>query len=165
MGTAEVHACERCGGVWLDMETFQRVCEERETQAAVVGAAPGRREAAAPEAVRYAACPVCAELMARVNFQRISGVVLDQCRKHGTWFDRDELRRVVEFIRDGGMERARQRELERLAEERRRLERAEAEPGRWTRPYVDSQWSDDREPSAPAPTDPVQLLMRLLRGR
>jgi len=32
---------------------------------------------------------------------------VDVCREHGTWFDKDELRRIVEFIRAGGLEQAR----------------------------------------------------------
>jgi Zn-finger nucleic acid-binding protein len=162
VGTAGVHECAGCGGLWLDAETFQRVCEEREEQAAVMAAPPGAREAVAPETVRYVPCPACGDLMARVNFQRISGVVLDQCRRHGTWFDRDELRRVVEFIRAGGMDRARQRELERLAEERRRLESARAEAARGS--YADREWSDPREEAGPLSVDIVQVLARLFRG-
>ena len=61
--------------------------------------------------------------MNRVNFGRRSGVVVDSCAKHGTWFDADELRRVVEFVRDGGLDRARAVEKEQLEEERRRLVR------------------------------------------
>ena len=59
--------------------------------------------------------------MNRVNFARCSGVVVDVCKAHGTWFDRDELRRIVEFIRAGGLEQARAFELDQLERERRAL--------------------------------------------
>jgi len=71
--------------------------------------------------VRYVPCPLCAKLMNRINFGKRSGVVVDSCAKHGTWFDGDELRRVVEFVRDGGLDRARAIEKEQLEDVRRRL--------------------------------------------
>jgi Zn-finger nucleic acid-binding protein len=58
--------------------------------------------------------------MNRSNFGMRSGVIIDVCRGHGTWFDRDELRRVIEFIRSGGLDLARQREIEQLREAKRR---------------------------------------------
>jgi hypothetical protein len=60
--------------------------------------------------------------MNRVNFAKCSGVIVDACRAHGTWFDENELRRIVEFIRSGGMDLARQKEKIELDAARRRLE-------------------------------------------
>jgi Zn-finger nucleic acid-binding protein len=59
--------------------------------------------------------------MNRINFARFSGVIVDVCKGHGTWFDRDELSRIVEFIHDGGLDAARIKEKTELEEERRRL--------------------------------------------
>lgn len=59
--------------------------------------------------------------MNRINFARCSGVVVDVCKHHGTWFDRDELSAIVEFIRGGGMNSARAKERIEIAEERERL--------------------------------------------
>jgi Zn-finger nucleic acid-binding protein len=73
------------------------------------------------QTVRYVPCPDCGKLMNRVNFGKRSGIVLDACAHHGTWFDADELRRVVEFVRDGGLDRARAHERMQLEEERRLL--------------------------------------------
>jgi Zn-finger nucleic acid-binding protein len=42
--------------------------------------------------------------MTRMNFGRHSGIVVDVCRSHGTWFDRGELDAVLEFVRAGGIE-------------------------------------------------------------
>jgi hypothetical protein len=60
--------------------------------------------------------------MNRVNFAHCSHVILDVCKAHGTWFDKDELRRTVEFIRAGGLEKARAHQIAQLEDERRRLE-------------------------------------------
>ena len=75
----------------------------------------------------YRPCPVCADLMNRFNFAGCSGVILDACKPHGVWFDADELRRIVEFIRGGGLDVARGLEKDSLEDERRRLERAGAD--------------------------------------
>jgi Zn-finger nucleic acid-binding protein len=72
--------------------------------------------------IRYLPCPVCGDIMNRVNFANISAVIVDVCREHGTWFDRDELRHIVEFIHAGGLDQARQREIQNLEEDRRLAE-------------------------------------------
>jgi len=59
--------------------------------------------------------------MNRVNFARCSNVGVDVCKTHGTWFDRDELRRIVEFIRAGGLDRAWIKQIEELERQRREL--------------------------------------------
>ena len=74
--------------------------------------------------VRYVKCPECAQLMHRVNFAKCSGIILDVCKGHGTWFDRDELQHIVEFIRTGGLDVSRNKEKEELESARRRLEAA-----------------------------------------
>jgi hypothetical protein len=40
--------------------------------------------------------------MLRSNYKRSSGVILDECRQHGTWLDADELEQVAGFILAGG---------------------------------------------------------------
>lgn len=50
------------------------------------------------ESIGYVACPRCGELMARRNFGRTSGILVDTCKKHGIWLDRGELRRVVDYL-------------------------------------------------------------------
>jgi len=67
--------------------------------------------------------------MHRVNFANVSGVIVDSCRRHGTWFDEQELHRIVHFIRSGGVEVARKREMAQLESERRRLELARGMAG------------------------------------
>ena len=63
--------------------------------------------------------------MNRMNFARHSGVIVDVCKRHGTWFDRDELRQIVEFIRAGGIDAARDQERAELAIEQQRLKERE----------------------------------------
>lgn len=59
--------------------------------------------------------------MNRINFARCSGVIVDICKGHGTWFDRDELSGIVQFIRGGGLEVSRKKEKAELEFERQQL--------------------------------------------
>ena len=114
--------CSQCEGLWVDVRSFEKICADREEQAAVLGAAaPASAARDAINKVRYVPCPECAQLMNRMNFARCSGVIVDVCRRHGTWFDRDELSRIIEFIRGGGLNAARAREKLAIAEEREKL--------------------------------------------
>lgn len=128
LGGVNLASCADCGGVWADAGSFKKLCEDRETQSAYMGegSALARPKASDPsqDDIRYRPCPACAELMNRFNFAGCSGVILDACKPHGVWFDADELRRIVEFIRGGGLDVARTKEKLALELERRRLEQA-----------------------------------------
>jgi Zn-finger nucleic acid-binding protein len=123
IGTTAVLECERCLGLWLNVSSFEKICADHEQQSAVLGVASPAPTHAVRETnkVNYVRCPQCSQLMNRVNFARCSGVIVDVCKGHGTWFDRDELSHIVEFIRQGGLEASRNREKAEIKEERRRL--------------------------------------------
>jgi Zn-finger nucleic acid-binding protein len=121
IGAATVRECERCLGLWLDVASFEKICADREQQSAVLGAASHAAGGAETSKVNYVPCPECSQLMNRINFARCSGVIVDVCKRHGTWFDRDELSRIVEFIHGGGLNTARAKEKIEIAEQRERL--------------------------------------------
>src|SRR5205807_7922074 len=128
IGGEALRECERCGGLWLDVATFDRICANREQQSAVLGAAspvplPKAVSSGALAKINYAPCPQCGQLMNRINFARCSGVIVDVCKGHGTWFDRDELREIVEFIRGGGLGISLQNERHAIEFEREQLNR------------------------------------------
>jgi Zn-finger nucleic acid-binding protein len=128
VGKTNLCECPKCEGIWADKDSLAKIYADREQQAAVLGTAAPLPEGDNFEMnVRYVPCPVCHKLMNRVNFARCSHVVVDVCREHGTWFDKDELRRIVEFIRDGGMDMARQEEMEELEQKRQALRAAQRE--------------------------------------
>jgi Zn-finger nucleic acid-binding protein len=125
VGKHSLQICEQCGGLWADRDAFQAICSHEEDQAAVLDfrsealqsktvPGPKRRRA-------YIPCPQCGKLMNQKNFSGCSGVVLDWCRDHGSWFDKDELRQIVTFIRNGGLRKAREREQANLQEQESRL--------------------------------------------
>ena len=127
LGPTDVCECPKCDGIWVETASFEKICAEREGEepVATLGVAgsvpgPGFQEVTL-ERVRYIKCPECQTVMNRVNFARCSGVIIDVCREHGSWFDADELRRIIEFIRRGGLMTARLREIEELKAEKNRL--------------------------------------------
>ena len=126
LGGSAMRECESCGGLWLELGEFEKICANREQQSNVLGAALReptqlQYQRSVEIKVQYVPCPQCGQLMNRMNFARFSGVVVDVCRGHGTWFDQDELRRIIDFMRDGGLERSREKEKRELALERERL--------------------------------------------
>lgn len=146
LGGASLAGCARCAGVWADSASFKTICADREAQAAYLGEGsllPGP-PVSDPQSspIVYRPCAVCGELMNRFNFAGCSGVVLDSCRPHGVWFDPDELRRIVEFIRGGGLDMARDKERRSIELERRRLAQADAyserRPSEFQDPVPDS---------------------------
>ncbi len=52
--------------------------------------------------IKYVECPVCRILMNRVNYKHRSGVVIDQCSKHGIWLDNGEITHLMEWKKAGG---------------------------------------------------------------
>jgi len=123
--------CPECEGLWVDCQTVEKVYKDRE-QSEVVGKMTRARGAPPvtsdlvlkPEG--YIRCPVCRKMMNRQNFGRFSGVIIDICKNHGTWFDPDELRRILEFIASGGLDKAAEREKMELKEEIRWLKQKRA---------------------------------------
>jgi Zn-finger nucleic acid-binding protein len=122
-----LHECAKCFGLWINTATFERICRDAEHQSSLLGQASPSAALQATTSVRYVPCPECHKLMHRVNFANCSGVVVDLCRQHGSWFEANELQQIVAFIRAGGLDRARERDKRQWAAERRLLEAAKRE--------------------------------------
>jgi Zn-finger nucleic acid-binding protein len=124
VGKNLLNTCPKCGGLWVGKTAFQNICTREEEQEAVLGFQFDPPRPAAFNEHRkqrvYIPCPECGKLMNHKNFSG-SGTVLDWCRDHGNWFDREELRQIIEFIRNGGLRKAREREHLKLKEQEDRL--------------------------------------------
>jgi Zn-finger nucleic acid-binding protein len=119
LGETPLDECDACGGVWLEAAVFEKLIKSRDEQATVLSGNGPYLEIDAYsqhtlEKPRYLPCPDCSQLMNRKNFGDTSGVIIDVCRQHGFWFDRDELGRIIQFVMKGGLDESRRRELERL---------------------------------------------------
>jgi Zn-finger nucleic acid-binding protein len=120
--------CNACSGVYVDLVTLERMIAERRqvgVELRGVALAGGTTPVGPqPAGAFYVRCPDCDAVMNRQHFGKMSGIIVDVCRSHGTWFDADELPGVIAFVQSGGLERAARRDLER---EREAARRAKAE--------------------------------------
>lgn len=126
------YECVACGGIFLDNPTLDRVVADARAAAGGVHPVhgshapvpPGSQSHAPLEPVRYVKCPMCATAMNRVNFGRRSGVIVNVCKAHGTWFDAGELARAYDFAATGGIDEAERADRLRMADELRARDRA-----------------------------------------
>src|SRR6185369_9559289 len=115
-----------CGGQFVEHPLLREMLHRQEHAALPEGA--GRMASRPDPRSSYIPCPVCANLMNRKNFGAISGVIVDVCKKHGTFFDLGELPRVLAFVAGGGLERSRARDAAAEAEAQRRARVAAVTP-------------------------------------
>ena len=108
----EYHICPLCGGMWLDRAAFRRATSEYNVYRNENIKDEYKKEPI-KDTVEYIPCVRCGKLMNRKNFSRISGVMIDECGRHGVWLDNSELEKIRHFIADGGLEKAQDREIER----------------------------------------------------
>src|SRR6185437_1032603 len=77
IGTTPLHECPKCEGIWADTDSLQKICADREQQAAVLGIPRSLSvDANSLDNVHYIPCPVCNTLMNRVAFAHCSGVLV-----------------------------------------------------------------------------------------
>jgi len=108
VGGVGINECLSCHGLWAPGDSFDllvgRAIEARQN------ASPAERHALKPrvtgsnparQAVQYRNCPECDGQMARRNYRKKSGVIIDVCSEHGAWLDADELEQIAGFILSG----------------------------------------------------------------
>jgi Zn-finger nucleic acid-binding protein len=121
-GRFMIERCDQCLGLFFDPGELEVLLEATVTNVFSVDRSRLNQinaMRAAEYGVTYIKCPVCGNLMNRVNFGTRSGVVVDRCKEHGVWLDGGELRQLFEWMKAGG---------KLLAQERRdQLKKEEAE--------------------------------------
>jgi Zn-finger nucleic acid-binding protein len=111
--------CRKCGGQFVEHALLRSLLESHEQTGQAFPDGPYQRPPKASiERVHYRPCAVCQQRMNRKNFGGASGVIVDVCARHGTWFDAGELPQVLAFVKSGGLVRERAREQERLRQAR-----------------------------------------------
>jgi len=128
--------CGGCHGVFVDAVVLQRVFADREPMRGLLDILPttlvSEPLADRPAGSRmYVPCPDCGTMMNRINFGKRAGVIVDVCKDHGTWFDADELPRVIEFVLNGGIERTQKKDMQQLRDDAHRAQ-SEARVARMT---------------------------------
>jgi Zn-finger nucleic acid-binding protein len=107
IGGIGINECATCNGIWapegrLDL-LINRAIEARKSGEKLQSHVPRVKGGnPASQGVAYRKCPECEAFMQRRNFRRASGVIVDICKKHGTWLDADELEQVTGFVLSGG---------------------------------------------------------------
>lgn len=124
--------CERCAGLWLDAGAFRELVARAESFASGLHgpaerAGPDPAEGTGTRGPMYRPCVSCGTLMQRQNYGRRSGVIIDVCRDHGAWFDAHEIARILDWVRAGGLDRARAAEREQADRAARRAGRGRTE--------------------------------------
>jgi Zn-finger nucleic acid-binding protein len=88
-----VEGCTRCGGLWLDGDSADRVLEAIHAGALTAAAAASACATDDVDTSGSCDCPRCRRPMRTVLVEG-PDVEIDRCDAHGTWFDRDELQKV-----------------------------------------------------------------------
>jgi Zn-finger nucleic acid-binding protein len=151
-----IERCQGCLGLFFDPGELDALLESETTHVydvdlpKMTSLLEERHHADYP--VVYLKCPVCRQIMNRVNFGARSGVIVDKCKKHGVWLDSGELRHLLEWVKSGGAILERQRaEEKRIEEEKQTKEKAremarEYGERRSREGDMDEWLSDRREP-------------------
>ncbi|MDQ3371046.1 MAG: zf-TFIIB domain-containing protein [Myxococcota bacterium] len=111
-----VDECIACHGLFIDQVAIQRIVTDRRQARAesLLGALPSTFNYERPPAGKmYIKCPICRVVMNRKLFAAGSGVVIDVCKSHGTFFDTGELPRIIEYVMQGGLEKAAAQRIDR----------------------------------------------------
>ena len=105
-----IDICTKCSGLWLDMPEYDFHTSERDVYA---DPSIGREfvKQGYPSQEGYLPCVRCQKLMNRINYRRLSGVMIDVCKQHGAWFDAGELEQIRTFIANGGIEQSQDRQI------------------------------------------------------
>jgi len=109
--------CPMCCGLFVESADLDGMIGEQEKRVEASAGVPGerpRRSVLKAGNVSYLKCPVCSGIMNRVNYGRISGVIVDYCKRHGYWLDEGELEKIARWVATGGLLEQRQREIDDL---------------------------------------------------
>ena len=89
----EIDHCLTCGGIWLDAGELELLLDRSEEREALFNSLEA--EKTAKEVKRR--CPICWKKMSKVSCGKDRKILIDRCRNNdGIWFDRGELREVLE---------------------------------------------------------------------
>lgn len=140
--------CDACAGLWLGREVFEHLVKKANEKSLAPLFAPCDRSDLVqpdlpPRRSGYLPCPVCGAFMHRRNYGlRLSGggsgIIIDSCKPHGTWFDPNELTRILDWLRKGGSQSSLLEQKKAHLREQRRRETASSRESFLTGDTADS---------------------------
>lgn len=90
----EIDHCTACGGVWLDAGELELLLDGASNRDALMASLT--QQAGGGDSERQ--CPICSKRMEQVVYGQSGKVMLDMCsQRDGIWFDRGELRDVMDM--------------------------------------------------------------------
>ncbi len=124
----QIHRCLGCSGLWLDPGELESLVDDPgPVQPSVARIRDGMKTVRVPNhEVKYRKCPRCASVMDRRNYGSHSGVVVDECRRHGIYLDPGEFEAIETFIKLGGLSLEQVNNRRRIETARQRAEVAAA---------------------------------------
>ena len=150
LSNAWVEECNTCHGLFIAKAHFDHLVQHASRKDRPASAPAPLPVPATPhsEVVLYRRCPECDQLMQRRNYERASGIIVDECRVHGHWLDANELEAIGRFISSGEQERVRKseaRQAQRAAEEARHRASLRHYERRSVRnpSFIATLWGDD----------------------
>jgi Zn-finger nucleic acid-binding protein len=112
-----VDECSGCQGVFLDDIAVHRVIDQHDhARAEALVAALPKTPKPTSGGRMYVKCPTCTNMMNRKLFATGSGIVVDVCKAHGTFFDGGELPAIIAFVRNGGLAIAAKKDAQRAGD-------------------------------------------------
>jgi Zn-finger nucleic acid-binding protein len=138
-GTFLIERCDQCLGLFFDPGELEALLDATVSNVFLIDRSglDGINQNRQPDQypIAYIKCPVCSQLMNRVNFGIRSGVIIDRCKAHGVWLDGGELRHLMEWMKLGGklldqqhQEQSRKEEQKRESEQRQKPSLYRSEP-------------------------------------
>jgi Zn-finger nucleic acid-binding protein len=99
LNKVEIDYCTNCKGIWLDAGELELLYHN--TNSKIVNELFSKSENNPELKIK---CPVCGKKMDKVDFKQ-TGIILDSCKNnHGLWFDKGELRLLLESDIDSNSE-------------------------------------------------------------
>jgi Zn-finger nucleic acid-binding protein len=90
----EIDFCTSCNGIWLDAGELELMFDTDAQRQKLFDSF--QEDPKNPE--KEYKCPFCNKKMVKVHVGDERKVLIDKCKKdHGLWFDKGELRRVIQF--------------------------------------------------------------------
>ena len=140
----DIDVCPSCGGVWCDVGELEHLIDTKQStespQQDMALRQSNSHTSPSNDQNAVRSCPICSRPMARENFSKSSGVIVDRCRFHGFFLDKDELDQVVAFADQGGLNHQTQKDRlqqradaskQKLAKSRAKLHDARVGLFRW----------------------------------
>ena len=101
-----IERCQSCFGLFFDQGEIEILLENSVNQTSEINTQLmdniNQERYQGKAHFSYIKCPVCQQLMDRINFGQRSGVVVDKCHQHGIWLDSGEITHLMEWTKAGG---------------------------------------------------------------